>query len=70
MNNHDIWRKREAELLQEAKKIYKESKDFDSSIDLDSAGSEVYDLMNEDDWKKFRIVESKVKKKYKKLFNK
>ena len=61
--NHKVWREQENILLEEAKKIYKVSKDYDDTVDVDSLGDEVYDMMNEEDWEKFRIVEKKVKGK-------
>jgi len=53
INHHKLWKERQAKEIKIAKEIYKRSKDFDSSIDLDKITVEIYDMLNEEDWHEF-----------------
>lgn len=59
-----LWKQRESELLNKAKEIYKNSKEFDSNVNLDALGNKVYDLMSEESWETFRKFEKEIKLKF------
>jgi len=61
---HEQWKERQKEFIAAAKEIYRKSKDFDENIKLETVGEEIFDLMNEEDWEKFRSEESEIKKRY------
>ena len=65
VNAHAEWNKKSNEIIKAGKKIYKKSKNFDPTIDLDKVGSEIFDMLNEEDHILFRKERLKIAKKYK-----
>jgi hypothetical protein len=67
-DHHKEWNACADEEITSAKEIYKESKNFDPTIDLDKIDGEIWDMLNEEDYKKLKPIRKKIKEKYK-LFN-
>ncbi|MBT3416951.1 hypothetical protein HON86_02020 [Candidatus Woesearchaeota archaeon] len=67
-DHHAEWSKCTSEQIAAAKEIYKKSKNFDPTIDLDKVGGEIWDMLDEGDYIKLKPIRKKIKDKYK-LFN-
>jgi two-component SAPR family response regulator len=50
VDHHKAWKERQKKEIEVAKEIYKKSKNFDSSINLDKMNVEIFDMLNEEDW--------------------
>lgn len=68
MNEHEKWATKEKILLEKAKEIYRKCNAcYNPRIDLNSIGDELYDIMCEECWEKFRKEEKKMEEQNKNI---
>ena len=59
-DHHAEWSKCTSEQIAAAKEIYKKSKNFDPTIDLDKVGGEIWDMLDEGDYIKLKPIRKKI----------